>query len=108
MDWAKAHPGRLAAAQLQSVQDKVGEEEAAWDVTDTLAPAKSYYLRVLKMGAAKGSMRNLREMTTLCAILDHLAFGRTSDEAGCTVAQRLKASRWLVPTGTGREHSTWS
>ena len=69
VDWAKAHPRRLAAAQLQSMQDKVGEGEAAWDVTDTPASAKSYYLRVLKMGVAQGSMRNLREMTTLCTIL---------------------------------------
>ena len=90
VDWARTHPGRLAAAQLQSMQDKVGEGEAAWDVTDTPASAKSYYLRVLKMGAAQGSMRNLREMTTLCTILDHLALGRTR-QAADTVAQRLKA-----------------
>ena len=51
VDWAKAHPGRLVAAQFQSMQDKVGEGEAAWDVTDTPSSAKSYYLRVLEMGA---------------------------------------------------------
>ena len=39
------------------MQDKVGEGEAAWDMTDTPASAKSYYLRVLKMGVAQGSMR---------------------------------------------------
>ena len=98
VDWAKARPGRLAAAQLQSTQDKVGEGEAAWDVTDTPASAKSYYLRVLKMGVAQGSMRNLREMTTLCTILDHLALGRTR-QAADTVAQRLKAVEMACADG---------
>ena len=97
VDWAKAHPGWLAAAQLQSMQDKVGEGEAAWDVTDTPASAKNYYLRVLKMGA-QGSMRNLREMTTLCTILDHLALGRTR-QAADTVAQRLKAVEMACADG---------
>ena len=98
VDWAKAHPGRLAAAQLQSMRDSVGEGAAAWDVTDTPASAKSYYLRVLKMGVAQGSVRNLREMTTLCAILDHLAFGRTR-QAADTVAQRLKAVEMACADG---------
>ena len=93
-----AHPGRLAAAQLQSTQDKVGEGEAAWDVTDTPASAKSYYLRVLKMGASQGSMRNLREMTTLCTILDHFALGRTR-QAADTIAQRFKAVEMACADG---------
>ena len=107
VDWARAYPGRLAAAQLQSMQDKVRGGEAAWDVTDTPASAKSYYLRMLEMGAAQGSMRSLREMTTLCTILDHLALGRTR-QAADTVAQRLKAVEMACADGTGRERSTWS
>ena len=105
VDWAKAHPGRLAAAQLQGMQDKVGEREAAWDVTDTPASAKSYYLRVLKMGVAQGSMRNLRKMTTLCTIQDHFALGRTR-QAADTVAQRLRAVEMACADGhwEGAQH----
>ena len=50
------------------------------------------------MGTAQGSMRNLREVTTLCAILDHFALGRTR-QAADTVAQRFKAVEMACADG---------
>jgi hypothetical protein len=98
VEWAKSHPGRLAASQLQQMQDRVGDGEGAWSKDDTPASAKAYYLRVLSTGVAKGSLRNLREMSTLCVVLDHLALGRTR-QAADTAAQRLKAVEMACADG---------
>ena len=43
-------------------------------------------------------MRNIREMATLCHILDHLAMGRVG-EASDFVAQRLKAVELAAEQG---------
>jgi hypothetical protein len=44
----------------------------------------------LKLSAPAIPQRNLREMQTICTVLDHLALGRLN-EAGDVMAQRLKA-----------------
>lgn len=62
------------------------------------AAAKSYYYRVLRVTHTNGGLRNMREMATLCALLDHLAKGRymaAADVAG----QRLKAVEAAVVDG---------
>jgi len=98
--WSRDHPGRLASASLQRMQDRVGHEgEAAeWRSRDTPASAKSYYLRVLTHSAASGGIRNLREMKTLATVLDHLALGQ-SQSAADVVAQRLKSVELAATDG---------
>ena len=89
--WATRYPGRLASRSLQKMEDLVGRdgEAARWGADDTPAAAKSYYWRVVKVAQNPG-LRNLREMHTICAALDHMALGRTKHAAD-VLAQRLKA-----------------
>ncbi|CAK0851598.1 unnamed protein product, partial [Prorocentrum cordatum] len=85
------------------MEDRVGRdgEALAWGADEVPASAKSYYLRVLKQGLEKDtSLRNLREMHTVCVALDHLALGRTRTAAD-VLAQRLKA------LGLASTHGTW-
>ena len=80
------------------MEDRVGRdgEAARWAADATPASAKSYFLRVLK--AASGSIRNARELETLCVILDHLALGRFR-EAADVVAMRMKAVEMAAKDG---------
>lgn len=100
MAWAASHPGRLAAAGLQKMEDRVGRdgEAAAWSRDATPASAKSYYLRVLKLEPGT-SRRNLSEMRSMAAALDHLALGR-SKQAADILMQRLKALELASSTGS--------
>ena len=81
MAWSKKRPGYLPARCLQKMEDCVGRdgELAAWDSLATPASAKSYFLRVAKPAA--GTLRNSRDMETLCVMLDHLAQGRNASAA---------------------------
>jgi hypothetical protein len=99
--WARAHPGRLASQLLQTMEDRVGRDGEArvWSSSEMPAAAKSYYFRVLKVTHPGGGLRNLREMQTLCTVLDHLAHGR-SKEAGDVVGQRLKAVEAAIVDGS--------
>ena len=98
MRWAARHPGRLMAQALQRMEDRVGRDGEAkeWDSMALPAAAKSYFLRVLR--AENGSRRNLRELQTLCACLDHIAQGRHL-QAGDFLMQRLKALELAMHTG---------
>lgn len=100
IQWAHSHPGRLAAAGLQKMENRVGRdgEAGAWDPHSTPASAKSYYLRVLKLDPHH-SRRNLREMHTLAAALDHLALGRNR-QASDLLMQRLKALELASSSGS--------
>ena len=92
MSWAQRHPGELAARLLQQMEDRVGRdgEAGSWAKDDMPAAAKSYYIRVLRVAHAAGGLRNLREMATLCHILDHVAKKRYKTAAD-VAGQRLKA-----------------
>ena len=75
------------------MKKQVGEDGEKLEKTSTApAVAKQYDLRVLKhIAGAKGySVRNQREMTTLCVMLDHLALGRYQ-RAADVAAARLKS-----------------
>ncbi len=74
------------------MENDVGREGEVkdWGKLDCPPAAKSYYLRVLSQRNAGTGFRNLREMRTLCTLLDHLALGRLA-EAADVVTQRLKA-----------------
>ena len=91
MAWARKHPGQLAARSLQTMSDRVCREgeAASWGRYDTPAVAKGYYLRVLRPSSG-GSLRNQREMHTLCVALDHLGQGRPSFAADL-LTRRLMA-----------------
>ena len=65
-------------------------EAGTWDRGAMPASAKSYYYRVLQVAHQQGGRRNLREMLTLCTVLDHLAKKRYG-AAGDVLSQRLKA-----------------
>ena len=90
--WAKRHPGKLAQKGLQAMQNVIGREGEELEPSRRAAPpcAKAYFLRLLEPKCAKGGVRNLREIETLCHILDHLAMGRFC-EAMDVVFQRLTA-----------------
>ena len=92
LSWAKQHPGLLAARLLQSMEDRVGRdgEAGSWAADAMPAAAKSYYYRVLRVTHSHSGLRSMREMATLCSLLDHLAKGRFM-EAADVVGQRLKA-----------------
>jgi hypothetical protein len=98
--WAHKHPGRLAAAGLQKMEDRVGRDGEAkvWETLAMPPAAKSYYLRVLRP-EHHASKRNVREMQTLCTVLDHLAQGRTGQAADIAM-QRLKALEVAAQTGS--------
>ena len=82
------------------MEDRVGRDGEAkvWETLAMPAAAKSYYLRVLRP-EHHGSKRNVREMQTLCALLDHLALGRTGQAADIAM-QRLKALEVAAQTGS--------
>ena len=73
------------------MENRVGRDGEArnWDALAMPPSAKSYYLRVLKL-ESQTSKRNLREMHTVCAALDHIALGR-HHQAADLLMQRLKA-----------------
>jgi fructose-specific phosphotransferase system component IIB len=89
---ALANPGLLACASLQTMENAVGRdgERPVWGQFDAPPSAKAYYLRVLKHTVPAIPQRSLREMQTICTVLDHLALGRVG-EAGDVLAQRMKA-----------------
>ena len=98
--WVKKHPGRAAARVLQHMEDLVGRdgEQKDWGPDEAPASAKSYYLRVLQPRLAGAGLRNLKEMKTLCTVLDHMALGR-SRQAADVVAARLKALEYAGARG---------
>ena len=98
MSWASRHPGRLMAQALQRMEDRVGRDGEAknWSPMALPAAAKSYFLRVLK--AENGTKRNLRELQTICAVIDHIAQKRYM-EAGDVLMQRLKALELAMHSG---------
>ena len=98
--WSKDHPGRLASQCMQKMQDRTGREgeQVEWPKGFMPPAATSYYLRVLSLGTAQGSVRTLREMKTLCAVLDQIAHGRVL-EAADVLAQRLKALELAAEEG---------
>ena len=100
LSWAQRHPGRLAARLLQSMEDRVGRdgEAGAWAPDAMPAAAKSYFYRVLRVSHSTGNLRNMREMATLCYILDHLAKGRNMAAAD-VAGQRLKAVEAAIVDG---------
>jgi hypothetical protein len=89
---AIANPGLLACASLQTMENAVGRdgEKPVWSEYDAPPSAKAFYLRVLKHTVPAIPQRSLREMQTICTVLDHLALGRVG-EAGDVLAQRMKA-----------------
>ena len=89
---ALANPGLLACSSLQTMENAVGRdgEKPNWQQYDAPPSAKAYYLRVLKHSVPAIPQRSLREMQTICTVLDHLALGRVR-EAGDVLAQRMKA-----------------
>jgi hypothetical protein len=72
------------------MEDMVQGERNKWKKTDAPPSAKSFYLRHLKPDCPRHAVRNLREMKTLCTVLDHIAMGRAG-AAGDVIMQRLKA-----------------
>ena len=92
IQWCEDHPGKTARNLLQHMQNQVGTDGERSEQGNSIpAAAKAYDLRVLKIqSGAKHHVRNHREMTTLCVVLDHLAQGRVNQVASC-VASRLKA-----------------
>ena len=78
---------------LRRMKKQVGEDGEKLEKTNTApAVAKQYDHRVLKhLAGPKGyNVRNQREMTTLCVMLDHLALGRYQ-RASDVAAARLKS-----------------
>jgi hypothetical protein len=92
ISWSGRHPGRLTAKSLQLMEDRVGRggENKKWKKHDCPPCAKSYFLMHLGVKHAGAGKRNLKEMSTLCYLLDHMAHGRFA-EASDMITQRLKA-----------------
>ena len=82
------------------MQERIGHEGEETLHSKSAAPpvAKGYYLRVLEPTNAAAGLRNMREMQTLCHVLDHLAMGRVA-QASDMVFQRLKAIEKSVREG---------
>ena len=76
---ARDRPGLIAAKKLQEMADVISDEGVPrrWKRHDTPACAKAYYLRVVKPEVGPSSVRALREIKTICHVLDHLATGRS-------------------------------
>ena len=93
IQWAEDHPGMTALDLLRRMKKQVGEDgEKLEKTTSAPAVAKQYDHRVLKhiVGPNGYNVRNQREMTTLCVMLDHLALGRYQ-RAADVAAARLKS-----------------
>ena len=93
IQWAEEHPGSTALRLLRKMKNVVGEDgEKIQKTTVAPAVAKQFDLRILKHQAGPSgiNVRNQREMTTLCVMLDHLALGRYRQAADIAAA-RLKA-----------------
>ena len=93
IQWAEDHPGLTALQLLRKMKNVVGEDGEKVDKTGAApAVAKQFDLRILKHQSGPGgpSVRNQREMTTLCVMLDHLALGRYR-QAADVAAARLKS-----------------
>ena len=82
------------------MQDRVGREGEEPPHYRRSAPpcAKAYFLRVLERENQHGGLMTVKEMETLCHVLDHLAMGRVA-EASDMVFQRLKALEMSVKEG---------
>ena len=82
------------------MQERIGREGEEPPQYRRAAPpcAKAYFLRFLERENQHGGVRTLKEMETLCHILDHLAMGRVA-EASDMVCQRLKALEMSVKEG---------
>jgi hypothetical protein len=98
MGWAKRHPGRITCRNLQKMEDAVQGEGRKWGRRDAPPSAESFYLRHLKPDCPNHAVRNLREMKTLCTVLDHIALGR-SGAAADVLTQRLKAVEMATREG---------
>jgi hypothetical protein len=74
------------------MEDRVGRggENKKWKKQDCPPSAKSYFLMHLATKHAGSGKRNLKEMSSLCYLLDHMAQGRFA-EASDMITQRLKA-----------------
>ena len=93
IQWAEKHPGATALQLLRKMKSVVGEDGEKLEKSGSApAVAKQYDLRVLKhqQGYGAASVRNQRELTTLCVVLDHLALGRYK-QAADVAAARLKS-----------------
>ena len=93
IQWAEDHPGLTALQLLRKMKNVVGEDGEKLDKTGAApAVAKQFDLRILKHQSGPGgpSVRNQREMTTLCVMLDHLSLGRYR-QAADVAAARLKS-----------------
>ena len=103
IQWAEDHPGKVALELLRKMHAIVGQDgEKVKKIGSAPAVAKQYDLRVLRAeGKARGQsyLRNQRELTTLCVVLDHMALGRYK-QAADVVAARLKS----VESGTKDGH----
>ncbi|CAK0803465.1 unnamed protein product [Prorocentrum cordatum] len=91
----------LEELKRDQMENRVGRdgEAGSWAKDDMPAAAKSYYIRVLRVAHASGGLRSLREMATLCHILDHVAKKRykaAADVAG----QRLNAVETAIVDGS--------
>ena len=82
------------------MEDRVGRdgEAATWAADAMPAAAKSYYYRVLRVTHGNGNLRSMREMATLCTLLDHIAKGRNMAAAD-VIGQRLKAVEAAIVDG---------
>jgi hypothetical protein len=98
--FAKKRPGKLTSAMLQEMQNVVGRdgERETQSQSKTPAVAKAYFLQVLSLRNQTAGARNLREMKTLCTVLDHLALGRFA-QAADVVSQRLKSLELSIEDG---------
>ena len=93
IEWAEKHPGGMARKlmkRMNAVLDKDGEK--ATKGADPPTCAKQYDHRVMKhqLSPTGVNLRNQRELSTLCVILDHLALGR-HQQAADVVAARIKS-----------------
>ena len=101
ISWCEKHAGQAAARMLRKMQNTVGFEGERPEKGTRKLPAsgKAYYLRVLKPDPEFENKLVRREMQFLCALLDHLVLGRSS-EAADFVTQRLKALMMSAKDGS--------
>jgi hypothetical protein len=93
------------------MEDRVGRggESKVWGKQECPPCAKSYFLLHLAVKHAGSGKRNLKEMSTLCYLLDHMSHGRFA-EASDMITQRLKAVEMAAmdgACGTGRVSWSW-
>ena len=102
IQWAEDHPGKTALELLRKMHVVVGQDgEKAKKIGSAPAVAKQYDLRVLRqleVSQGKAYLRNQRELTTMCVMLDHMALGRYK-QAADVMAARLKSVEAGIQTG---------